>query len=103
LILTENDLQSIKDGHDNKKPLTKLIQSDKDSRYFRGHLFTRTSDNKWWFFYWDISKMKNRFDGGSHIHLICYLTHNRISSDEVIKKVKEWNYKIGGAFHICFK
>ena len=57
----------------------KITQIFKDRKYLVGHLFYSPDLNNWHFFYFnqrDISKNKNHWQCGSHIHLMNHLFHN---------------------------
>ena len=77
------------------------------SRHLCGHLFWIPESRMWWFLHFsneDVRKDNNHWvTGGSHIHLVCWLTHPKLNPNDLLNSfANDDKPKIGGHLHIRY-
>lgn len=106
LTLSQNDLSAIvtngvgRFGQEAQKAVNKIEATFEERRMLSGHLFQNL--NGWHFFYFDnrdMSRRRNHWEGGPHIHVINHLMPNR-SANSVWSEFCEGNPIMRGALHL---
>lgn len=84
------------------KYLHKLFSVFEQRRYLVGHIFYSANRSNWHLLYFDqrdISRRKNHWEAGSHIHVVNWLCV-RSSAEEVWTEFNNGNPSLKGGFHI---
>ena len=113
LELTEKDLKALSENGVGKfkppaqKAANKVFAMFSERRLFNGHLFwPKTHPGEWHLFYFDqrdVDVHRNHWRGGSHIHLLNWVTHPRIDPNALLKELRgAARPKLTGSLHVAY-
>ena len=86
-----------------KRFINKIDQTFKQRRLLNGHLFV--APGMWHLFYFDqrdTSQLDSHWEGGSHIHLMNWLTHPQMAPETVLSQLDCEKPKLAGRIHIRY-
>lgn len=113
LELSDNDLKALSEngvGPFNpsaQKSANKVFAMFRERRLFNGHMiWPMTHPGEWHLFYFDqrdIEQHRNHWRGGSHLHLLNWVTHPRTDPNSLLQQLRgSQRPKLTGSLHISY-
>lgn len=113
LALSDKDLKALSaNGVGNfnapaQKAANKVFAMFSERRLFNGHMFwPKTHPGEWHLFYFDqrdVDDHRNHWKGGSHIHLLNWVTHPRTNPNALLNELHCSNRpRLTGSLHVSY-